>query len=75
MGAWSWAGTCHHEPVGTLPGTAAEILCDEVREVLCPEKLSPRGWWAGVDTGHGPGRGVMSGGGSTPNPFFDRLAG
>jgi FO synthase len=30
--------------LGTLPGTAAEILDDEVRSVLCPDKISTRGW-------------------------------
>ena len=28
----------------TLPGTAAEILDDEVRETLCPDKLSTDAW-------------------------------
>src|SRR4029077_8525979 len=30
--------------LGTLPGTAAEILDDEVRAVLCPDKVSTREW-------------------------------
>ncbi len=30
--------------LGTLPGTAAEILCDEVRAVICPDKLSSAEW-------------------------------
>jgi FO synthase len=30
--------------LGTLPGTAAEILDDEVRAVLCPDKIRTRGW-------------------------------
>jgi FO synthase len=30
--------------LGTLPGTAAEILDDEVRAVLCPDKIDTRGW-------------------------------
>ncbi len=30
--------------LGTLPGTAAEILDDEVRAVLCPDKLSTSAW-------------------------------
>ncbi|MCP5467090.1 MAG: 5-amino-6-(D-ribitylamino)uracil--L-tyrosine 4-hydroxyphenyl transferase CofH [Sinobacteraceae bacterium] len=28
----------------TLPGTAAEILCDDVRAVICPDKLDTRRW-------------------------------
>jgi 2-iminoacetate synthase ThiH len=30
--------------LGSLPGTAAEVLCDDVRGVLCPDKLSAREW-------------------------------
>ncbi|MFA5630178.1 MAG: 5-amino-6-(D-ribitylamino)uracil--L-tyrosine 4-hydroxyphenyl transferase CofH [Porticoccaceae bacterium] len=30
--------------LGTLPGTAAEILDDEARVVLCPDKLSTQQW-------------------------------
>ncbi len=30
--------------LGTLPGTAAEILDDEVRAVLCPDKIDTRRW-------------------------------
>lgn len=28
----------------TVPGTAAEILVDEVREVICPAKIDSQGW-------------------------------
>ena len=30
--------------LGTLPGTAAEILDDEVRSVLCPDKIRTQQW-------------------------------
>ena len=30
--------------LGTLPGTAAEILDDEVRRILCPDKLNTAQW-------------------------------
>ncbi|MEK7246768.1 MAG: 5-amino-6-(D-ribitylamino)uracil--L-tyrosine 4-hydroxyphenyl transferase CofH, partial [Pseudomonadota bacterium] len=30
--------------LGSLPGTAAEILDDEVRAVLCPDKIATRRW-------------------------------
>ncbi|MBE7385277.1 MAG: 7,8-didemethyl-8-hydroxy-5-deazariboflavin synthase subunit CofH [Leptolyngbya sp. SIO1E4] len=30
--------------VGSLPGTAAEVLDDEVRRVLCPEKINTETW-------------------------------
>ena len=30
--------------LGTLPGTAAEILDDEVRRIICPDKLTTEEW-------------------------------
>lgn len=36
----------------TLPGTAAEILDDEVREVLCPDKLDTAQWLHVVEAAH-----------------------
>ena len=30
--------------LGTMPGTAAEILVEEVRQILCPEKLTTAEW-------------------------------
>jgi FO synthase len=39
----------------TLPGTAAEILDDEVRKVLCPDKLSTSQWLEVHETAHGVG--------------------
>ncbi len=30
--------------LGTLPGTAAEILDDEIRAVICPDKVNTREW-------------------------------
>ncbi len=38
--------------LATLPGTAAEILDDEVRAVICPDKLSSARWLAVVETAH-----------------------
>ena len=38
--------------LGTLPGTAAEILDDEVRAVLCPDKLSTGEWLTVMETAH-----------------------
>jgi 5-amino-6-(D-ribitylamino)uracil---L-tyrosine 4-hydroxyphenyl transferase len=34
--------------LGSVPGTAAEVLSERVRAVLCPEKLSARHWVAVV---------------------------
>ena len=41
--------------LGTLPGTAAEILDDEVREVLCPDKINTEQWLEVMRTAHGVG--------------------
>ncbi|MEG6508875.1 5-amino-6-(D-ribitylamino)uracil--L-tyrosine 4-hydroxyphenyl transferase CofH [Methyloligella sp. 2.7D] len=41
--------------LSTLPGTAAEILDDEVRAILCPDKLDTEGWLDVVRTAHGLG--------------------
>ena len=30
--------------LGSLPGTAAEVLDDEVRDILCPDKVSTDQW-------------------------------
>ena len=38
--------------LGSLPGTAAEILDDEVRAVLCPDKVSTDQWLEVHDTAH-----------------------
>ena len=36
----------------TLPGTAAEILDDEVRAVICPDKLDTQQWLDVIETAH-----------------------
>lgn len=36
----------------TLPGTAAEILCDDVRDVICPDKLRTDEWLAVMRAAH-----------------------
>lgn len=38
--------------LGSLPGTAAEILDDEVRRVICPDKLRTDEWLEVVGTAH-----------------------
>jgi len=38
--------------LGTLPGTAAEILDDAVRAVICPDKLTTREWLDVVAAAH-----------------------
>lgn len=38
--------------VGSMPGTAAEVLDDAVRKVLCPEKIDTATWLEIVSTAH-----------------------
>ncbi|NJR15092.1 MAG: 7,8-didemethyl-8-hydroxy-5-deazariboflavin synthase subunit CofH [Calothrix sp. CSU_2_0] len=38
--------------VSSLPGTAAEVLNDAVRKVLCPEKIDATTWLEIVETAH-----------------------
>ncbi|MDB5590557.1 5-amino-6-(D-ribitylamino)uracil--L-tyrosine 4-hydroxyphenyl transferase CofH [Enterovirga sp.] len=38
--------------LGSLPGTAAEILDDEIRQVICPDKLTTDQWLEVVRTAH-----------------------
>jgi FO synthase len=41
--------------LGTLPGTAAEILDDDVRAIICPDKVNTAQWLNVVCTAHGLG--------------------
>jgi FO synthase len=41
--------------LGSLPGTAAEILDDEVRAILCPDKISTAQWLQVMEAAHGVG--------------------
>jgi FO synthase len=41
--------------LNTLPGTAAEILHDEVRAELCPDKLNSSEWLEVMETAHAVG--------------------
>ncbi len=38
--------------LGTLPGTAAEILDDEIREIICPDKITTEDWVQVIETAH-----------------------
>jgi FO synthase subunit 2 len=38
--------------VGSMPGTAAEVLDDKVRRVICPEKINTATWLEIVSTAH-----------------------
>jgi FO synthase len=41
--------------LGTLPGTAAEVLDDEVRAIICPDKLRAHEWLDVMRAAHGVG--------------------
>jgi FO synthase len=41
--------------LGSLPGTAAEILDDEVRAVICPDKVKTAEWLQVMEAAHGVG--------------------
>ena len=60
---WQGAATSNHSLEGyltelkqaglsTLPGTAAEILDDEVRSVICPDKINTEQWLEVMETAH-----------------------
>jgi FO synthase len=41
--------------LGSLPGTAAEVLDDDVRRVICPDKVTTEQWLRVHDAAHGVG--------------------
>ena len=41
--------------LSSLPGTAAEILDDEVRAIICPDKINTEEWFAVMQAAHGVG--------------------
>lgn len=41
--------------LGTLPGTAAEILDDEIREIICPDKVNTQEWLDVMKAAHALG--------------------
>lgn len=46
--------------LSTLPGTAAEILDDEVRDTLCPEKIRTEQWFHVMESAHSLGMNTTS---------------
>ncbi len=47
--------TLREAGLGSLPGTAAEILDDEIRRIICPDKLNTRQWLQVIRTAHSAG--------------------
>jgi len=50
-----YLGALKEAGLKTLPGTAAEILDDDIRKILCPDKLSTSEWLEVHETAHGLG--------------------
>ena len=46
--------------VGSMPGTAAEVLDDRVRKIICPEKIDTATWLEVVTTAHKNGLSTTS---------------
>ncbi|MDP4026598.1 5-amino-6-(D-ribitylamino)uracil--L-tyrosine 4-hydroxyphenyl transferase CofH [Methylobacterium sp. NEAU 140] len=51
----SFLGALKDGGLGSLPGTAAEVLDDEVRAVLCPDKIGTDRWLAVMRAAHRAG--------------------
>src|SRR5215208_4111163 len=47
-----YLGALRESGLASLPGTAAEILDDEVRAVICPDKVTTEQWLSVHDTAH-----------------------
>jgi FO synthase len=45
----------HDTGLGSLPGTAAEILDDEIRAIICPDKVKTAEWLEVMEAAHGVG--------------------
>ncbi|ELZ08283.1 FO synthase subunit 2 [Halovivax asiaticus JCM 14624] len=60
---WSYAEIyrCLREAgLDTVPGTAAEILVDEVRDVICPGKIDTQGWLDAMEAAASVGMGLTA---------------
>ena len=55
MALETYLGELKAAGLGTLPGTAAEILDDEVRATLCPDKIRTAEWLEVMRVAHGLG--------------------
>ncbi len=55
LGLGEFLGRLKEAGLGTLPGTAAEILDDEIRAIICPDKINTGQWLAVARAAHGIG--------------------
>ncbi|MGV2830358.1 7,8-didemethyl-8-hydroxy-5-deazariboflavin synthase subunit CofH [Myxosarcina sp. GI1(2024)] len=64
--------------LGSMPGTAAEILNDRVRKTICPEKINTATWLEIISTAHRLGvpttSTILSGHIETPQQQIEHLA-
>jgi 5-amino-6-(D-ribitylamino)uracil---L-tyrosine 4-hydroxyphenyl transferase len=64
--------------LGSMPGTAAEILDDRVRKIICPEKINTETWLEIISTAHRLGipttSTILSGHVETPEQQIEHLA-
>jgi FO synthase len=51
----SYLSRLRDEGLGSLPGTAAEVLDDAIRQVLCPDKINTSQWLEVIETAHNVG--------------------
>ncbi len=51
----TYLGRLKDAGLSTLPGTAAEILDDEVRAIICPDKINTAQWLEVMETAHRAG--------------------
>ena len=55
LGLETYLGRLREAGLGTLPGTAAEILDDEVRQVICADKINTAQWLEVMAAAHALG--------------------
>jgi FO synthase len=55
LGLQEYLGALRDAGLASLPGTAAEILDDEVRRVICPDKVTTAQWLRVHDVAHSVG--------------------
>ncbi len=52
LGLEAYLGRLRDAGLGSLPGTAAEILDDDIRAVICPDKLRTAEWAEVIEAAH-----------------------
>ncbi|MBF6606114.1 MAG: 5-amino-6-(D-ribitylamino)uracil--L-tyrosine 4-hydroxyphenyl transferase CofH [Chloroflexi bacterium] len=52
LGPEAYLGRLREAGLGSLPGTAAEILDDDIRAIICPDKLRTAEWAEVIEAAH-----------------------